>query len=213
MTPQDFEALAPLYALDALDGEELAVFNEELKRSEPLRALVQEYRAAATALPLSLEPVAPSPAVRSRLLEAVAPAAPRSAPVFTRVFWAAAAVFLISLVVLGIRKPEDARRLPVNGMPDYLSVRGEALVRGRSIELLVAGLPKPPEGKVYQLWHIGDDKKPVGQGTFRLDPSGRLHGTDALKNPVGKDHLFAITLEPAGGSKAPTSPILAVGKY
>jgi len=213
LTSQDFEALAPLYALDALDGEDLALFNEELKRSESLRALVLEYRSAATALPLSLEPVAPAPGIRGRLLDAVSPAKPRSAPVFTRVFWAAAAVFLFSLVFIGIRKPDEMRKVPVNGMPDHRNVQGEAMVRGRSVELLVAGLPKLPKGMCYQLWHIGDDKKPVDQGTFQLDPSGMLHGTDALKSPAAKDHLFAITLEPVGGSKAPTSAILAVGKY
>jgi len=40
LSPQDFDALAPLYALNALDGDDLALFNEELKASESLQALV-----------------------------------------------------------------------------------------------------------------------------------------------------------------------------
>src|SRR6185503_993206 len=56
LNPQDLENLAPLYALGALDGEDLVRFSEELERSESLRALVREYREASTAIPHALDP-------------------------------------------------------------------------------------------------------------------------------------------------------------
>jgi len=206
LNPQDIEALAPLYALDALDGEDLALFTEELKNSESLQALVREYRDAALAIPLSLEPVAPSPALKGRILDAVAPRAERSAPVFTRVFWSLAAVALFSFIGYSLIHPG----IPMSGPHD---VTGRVKVDDRTVVLMVEGLPKLPPGKVYQLWHLIPGKPdPVRQGLFVLDPSGRLRGRDTMKNPITPDCEFAITMEPAGGSNRPTMPIYALAK-
>ena len=207
MTPQDLEALAPLYALDALDGDDLAAFSEALKTSEPLRALVREYRDAATALPLSMEPAAPSPGIKSRLLQSVAPVE-RSAPVFTRVFWAIAAIALFAFVIHSLRNPVPIQERRVTGT----GIAGNLRATGRSVELNISGLPALPAGKCYQLWHIGPLDKPVGQGTFVLDASGRLGGWDTMKYDVTPGCAFAVTMEPTGGSKAPTMPIYALAR-
>lgn len=212
MNPQELEALAPLYALDALDGEDLARFNEALKESEPLRALVREYRDAASTLPLSLEPVAPAPALRSRVLEAVAPAAPRSAPVFTRVFWAVAAIALFVFVVKSLLNPVPTRELLVKGAPGAPAASGRLLYTGRSVELSIHGLPALPAGKCYQLWHIGPLKTPVDQGTFALDASGTLRGWDGMKYEISPGCAFAVTMEPVGGSKTPTAPLYGIAR-
>lgn len=170
-----------------------------------------EYRDAATALPLSLEPVAPSPAVRARLLAGVSSRAPRSAPVFTRVFWAAAALLLFAVILRSISS--DTRELALHGTPEVPEARGMLRCSERSVDFRLAGLPELPKGKCYQLWHIGGDGIPVAQATFHLDPSGVLHGSDALKQGAHPDHLFAFTMEPEGGSRQPTRPIYAVARY
>lgn len=75
---------------------------------------------------------------------------------------------------------------------------------GRAM-LLASKLPKIPAGKAYQLWFIVGDK-PVPGKTFTPDNNGQ----SVLKEhvPVGVvSPSFAITVEPAGGSTAPTSPI------
>lgn len=202
---QDLEALASLYALDALDGEDLALFQKELAASEPLRALVREYRDTASALPLSLDPVEPSPALRSRVLASVAAPVRRSAPVFTRVFWAAAAIVLISLLIRSIGAPEQ--KLPWTG-----NCRGWLTFCGRTVEIDVSGLPPLAQGKVYQLWHIGPIQKPVPQGTFVCDGNGNYRGFDTMKYDIAKADAFAITMEPPGGSDAPTSAIFGIAK-
>lgn len=178
-----------------------------MKRSETLRALVNEYRDAATALPLSLEPVAPSPAARARLMAGLAGRAPRSAPVFTRLFWAAAAVLLISLIVRSLST--DMRELPIGGH----GIAGTMRCSDRSVDFHVTGLPELPRGKCYQLWHIGADRRPEPQGTFHLDESGALCGSDAMRQRLGPEHLLAFTMEPEGGSRSPTMPIYALAKY
>jgi anti-sigma-K factor RskA len=199
----DFEALAPLYALDALDGEDLALFMKELAASESLRALVREYRDAASALPLSLAPVEPSPALKSRILASAAGPVRRSAPVFTRVFWAAAALVLFALLIRSFQSTEV--QMPMTGK----TVTGQITLKGRMVKLELGGLPALPAGKVYQLWHIGPIQKPVDQGTFVCDGAGNYQGWDKMKYTIDPKDAFAITMEPAGGSKSPTMPILA----
>jgi len=181
-----------------------------LKGSESLQALVREYREAATALPLSLEPATPPPSIKSRLMETIAPPVQRSAPVFTRLFWAAAAVLLFSLIFVSLKNTSDTHEIVINVEKQP---RGRISSAGQSVQIVVTGLPKLPAGKVYQLWHIGSDKIPVPQGTFGLDAAGELHGSDRIRNKIRQDDLFAFTMEPAGGSTQPTMPIYAVGKY
>jgi anti-sigma-K factor RskA len=207
LNAQDWDALAPLHALDALDGEDLVLFAEELKGSEPLRALASDYREATTVLALSLEPLTPSPAVKSRLLEAVTPSPQRSAPVFTRVFWAVAAIFLVSLLVRSLISPVEPPGLLLEGDRPAPSAKGRIVWRGRSVELTVSGLPALPEGQVYQLWHLGPGPKPIPAATFSVDETGRLHGWDTLKFAVAKGDKFAITREPEGGSLSPSMPL------
>jgi anti-sigma-K factor RskA len=76
---------------------------------------------------------------------------------------------------------------------------------GRAM-LLASKLPKIPQGKAYQLWFLVGDKAMPGK-TFAPDSNG--HGV--LKDQVPSQAIylssFAITVEPAGGSTTPTSPI------
>lgn len=67
-------------------------------------------------------------------------------------------------------------------------------------------VPAPPPGKVYQMWLIPKDgSTPVSQG---------LMDEEALSKPavvkgISSAAALGITVEPAGGSAAPTSPTVA----
>ena len=72
--------------------------------------------------------------------------------------------------------------------------------------LLVANLPAAPAGKTYELWTLGGPA-PRPAGLFQVDASGRVvQRVEPVAGPPAKG--FAVTLEPAGGSPAPTGPIL-----
>jgi len=155
--------------------------------------------------------VAPSPAVKTRLMAGLAGRPQRSAPVFTRFFWAAAAAGLFALIVNSVST--DMRDLPVVRRPDAPAAEGTMRCSDRSVDFHITGLPMLPPGKCYQLWHIGSDRVPVPQGIFHLDPAGVLCGSDALRQRIRPDHLLAFTMEPEGGSLKPTMPIYALAKY
>lgn len=66
----------------------------------------------------------------------------------------------------------------------------------------LSGLPKAPEGKVYQLWSLTlNPLTPTSLGTL----DGYNKGKTFIKvDNNNKSEAFGITLEPAGGSAAPT---------
>ena len=62
-------------------------------------------------------------------------------------------------------------------------------------------LPDPGAGKVYQVWLI-DSSGPVDQGTFKR--SG-----DMIMKGITEADSVAVTVEPEGGSKQPTTDPVA----
>ena len=77
---------------------------------------------------------------------------------------------------------------------------------GRAL-LIVNGLPRPPQGKEYQLWFIEGKHAPRPGNTFSTDSSGR---SQSAQHVLAQDYdysVLAVTLEPAGGVQAPTGAI------
>jgi anti-sigma-K factor RskA len=71
-------------------------------------------------------------------------------------------------------------------------------------------LKQVPGDREYQLWFIKDGK-PVPSVTFKPESTGHAR-VEQIPVPVGGSlSAAAITVEPAGGSQQPTSPILLVG--
>ena len=77
---------------------------------------------------------------------------------------------------------------------------------GRAI-LIASSLPNVSQGKAYQLWFIVGDKPPIPGKTFVPDSSGNAVLKDEMPREAVDANIFAITVEPASGSSAPTSPI------
>jgi anti-sigma-K factor RskA len=70
-------------------------------------------------------------------------------------------------------------------------------------------LPKPPQGKQYQLWVI-QNGKPVSMGVLP-DDMANTPGMQKVNMAVMSADAFAISLEIAGGSPSPTE-VYVVGK-
>jgi len=77
---------------------------------------------------------------------------------------------------------------------------------GRAI-LIANKLPNVPQGKAYQLWFIVGKNPPMPGKTFSPDSAGKGVLKDQMPKEALDSAIFAITLEPEGGSRAPTSPI------
>lgn len=213
----DAEALHDLtaaYALDALEPEERDAFEEHLAGCDSCRVTVADLRAAAAELAWAVEPAAPPPELRSRILDAARAERPNVVPLRPRRLnpvWAVAAVAACAALALGLwnislenqlsSRAGALERVPVSGLPGSVVV-----ARGGSAALVAFRLPAAPVGRTYEAWVLsGNDAIPAGifsggDGSTFV----RIHGT------VKKGSKIALTVEPAGGSKHPTRKPFAV---
>jgi anti-sigma-K factor RskA len=84
--------------------------------------------------------------------------------------------------------------------------------RQRRVAMVHAFNLSPAEaGRVYQLWFI-QDGKPVPSVTFNSEADGHAM-VENINVPAGRGITHAaVTVEPTGGSPAPTSPVMLLGE-
>jgi len=114
------------------------------------------------------------------------------------------------------------RAMDVLRAPDLLraDLSGQALAPGaigrafwsEKAGLLFAAdrLPALTAGHVYQLWTI-TGKAATSAGVFTPDASGAASVTAIVAAGAPRPDAFGVTIEPTGGSPAPTMPIVLVG--
>lgn len=93
------------------------------------------------------------------------------------------------------------------GTPTGLAVVGS----DHAVRIALRGLTPTSGSSVYTLWAIGPGSStPVNIGEFRTLADGTAAGVTPGPGPVPGSTL-ALTLEPAPGATAPTTPVLASG--
>jgi hypothetical protein len=76
--------------------------------------------------------------------------------------------------------------------------------------LFAYDLPPTPAGKAYQLWFIAGGT-PIPGKVFATDPTGRAEIDEEIPAGARNATLFAVTLEPEQGTKAPTGDKYLLG--
>jgi anti-sigma-K factor RskA len=209
--------LAELYALGGLEPAERAAVEAYL-RSEGCRSTLARGRLLSYALAASVSEKPPD-ALRERILAAIknqaSPSAkPRtpSAPTQLRpAFWmqpawlaAAAALVVLVFGMMWIGQRFSTMSYKASCTPAPCSVTASVVSPpGRNLRLEAHGLKQLPPGKVYQAWYIRPGASPTPAPTFIPNPNGDA----TVELPVGaeKGLTVAVTVEPQGGSKAPTT--------
>lgn len=98
----------------------------------------------------------------------------------------------------------------VAGTRPDIAARGELLRLSstQSAVLTINGLPPLTQGKVYQVWFI-NGSVPAGAGLFTPEVDGSWRGV--VSGDVTRAQAIAISVEPTGGSAAPTGDIVVTG--
>ena len=218
--------LLAAYALDALDDEERERFERHLQDCEECTEQLALLREPVAALAYAAEGPAPPEALRGRIIES-ARGEPRAAVIkLRRRNWplaavagvaAAAACLAIGLgfwahsLSSSLDRERNAKSVyervleagatakPLEGASGSLLVAND----GQGV-LVVCGLDKAPSTKTYEAWVIAG-KTPQPAGLFR---GGNGCSPLVLTQSVPKGATVAATLEHAGGTTAPTTPIL-----
>ena len=224
-------ALSGAYVVDALDDAERMSFEGHLPGCHDCQVEVAGLREAAAVLAEEAA-LAPPAALRARVLadiSKVRPLPPETEATVVplrrhRLRWitmAAAAVVLAIVGVGAVVQPwrDEARPTPaeqVMAASDATHVKvtladGSSATVVRSVSegkavLVTRGMKPAPDGKVYELWLQNP------QGT--MVPAGLMTGsgdrTQLLEGDAAHATAAAISVEPSGGSRAPTSEPIAL---
>jgi anti-sigma-K factor RskA len=224
MTDHDrWEDAAGAYVLGAMTPRERSEFEEHLATCPACREDVDELRPAAEALPMASPPVLPPPALKDRIMAEVE----------------REAQLLASAGPVADRPPRERRRFrlpaltgwrlaPVAAALLIVGALGGALLTGggsRTISAganakvqidgdkatIVATMPAPPEGKVYEVWVMpkgapeGAAPKPTNV-LFTPRADGSVEA--AIPGSVDDIDRVLVSDEPPGGSETPTGDVV-----
>ena len=114
----------------------------------------------------------------------------------------------VSKELLSILSTPGAKVTPLSGSGPGAGASAQLVYNPGGRALLLANrLPPAPTGKEYQLWFIVGNNPPIPGKTFSPDEGGQGELSDDVPRQARGSGVFAITLEPEGGSSAPTSAI------
>lgn len=228
----DLHTLSGAYAVDALSGHEAEQFSTHLEQCQVCRDEVRELTAAA-AMMGAAEAVPPPPALKARVLAAAdrqSQLPPRVTPLerarsrrwTARIVSVAAAVVLLVGGVLVFQQQQDGGSGDRNVATSTASVFAAADARTATVNtdhgaLVMATSPGlgrmavdtkglRPLGKqrVYQMWAVHSGTS-TSVGVLEDLRAGKVMPLPSSGTTV------AITIEPAGGSRTPTTrPIMSV---
>jgi len=214
MSPGDrFREMAPLAALDALDGQDLLDFREHLPGCAECQAELAAYEETAGRLGASLGAIPPPPAVRQRVLARVGAAAPAPPRVVqTRTLWWPAALAAAAAVALAFwlesthSQLEKARQRAAaleqeleQGRREVAQLR-EALLEAGSVRDLVvhpetrltslAGLPPAPQARGRVIWNAATREALLLATGLQKPPEGQAYeawviGPSSVPVPAG----------------------------
>lgn len=216
---------AAAYVLGALDEPES--YREHLAKCTVCQAEVARLQPVVDTLPATVPPQSAPEGLRRRVLSVVRAEAellrvagheadepprrgsrwrrPRGAVLAWGALAASAAAVLAIALTAGSAQQTRVTRAQVAIVGAHASLRQ---VGGQS-ELLLAGMPQPPAGKIYEIWlSRGAAPQPTNalfgvtrHGSGAVAVPGSLHGVKEV----------LVTSEPLGGSSHPTStPLIRV---
>jgi anti-sigma-K factor RskA len=116
------------------------------------------------------------------------------------------------------------RQLSVLAAPDvaHVDLKGRAAAprasaramwsRSRGLLFAASDLPALPAGRTYQLWIISGRAAPISNGwVFKTDASGSVTTMFDTPATLPPPTAMAVTIEPDGGTPAPTGAMTLVG--
>lgn len=202
--------LAAARAIGALDTDEAAIVDRHMTQCAECREEFARASAAAAALASSVSTPAPA-AVRDRVLHSAVSVRRirpwHEHPAFGAGLIAAAIIIVSGAWLVNHRWTSERRWAATCASVATPTCGGEVIETAGLFRLTSRGLPDLPAGKVYQVWIIHGNNPPIPEPTFTTNERGE-GASDIPSFPAAGD-VIAVTVEPEGGSKAPTSkPVL-----
>ena len=222
MNRERFEELKDAYALGALPDDEQREMEEYLVDNPGPRAEVEGLTSISNLLAFSPAEYEPPPTLRRNIMNVVEAEADRNGQEqeadsrstvqrlraslgLQRFALGAAAVALVALLSWNVLLQTQGSGLQTYQLQNSSA---SAEVKAKVVEiskgqfvLTAKDMPRMPKDKTLQIWVI-DNGKPKPAGTFRPEDGMAAAPVTA---PIQGADAVAVTVEPSGGSKQPTT--------
>jgi hypothetical protein len=232
MNRDQIEELACLDALGALDGDDVAAWEDVRSEDTTASRLRDELGDVAARLSLLASQAEAPAALRQRVMDRVfGDAAGRNAAQASRPFgyaaWAAAAAIVLlalvgasattrqkeNVIVRDMRSEPQDLTVPLEGYGDYAGVKASVLwdsgQRGWYVQ--AAGLPELPSSHRYRVWAVCADGKLHDCGELPLRHGGLARRFVQPGDAINSMQGFAVSIERADSlPSAPTSPAVLI---
>lgn len=219
------DILAAEYVVGVLPADERREVAARVERDQAFARLVDQWEVRLSPLGASYPEVAVPAAVKAaidrRLFAAPAPAAPRASLWSSLAFWrslaaAAAAIAVAITLAYFVAPPSDQspQRYVASLAPQQSDVHYFVVYDARTQDIGLSHVTGArPEGHDFELWVMEQGKDPVSLGVIPVGQSVHLAVAQAIRDLIGAGAMFAISLEPPGGSPTgqPTGPVVASG--
>ena len=218
------EILAAEYVVGVLPAEERREATARIERDQAFARLVDRWEVRLSPLGAAYPEVAVPAAVKAAIDRRLfaRPATPARASLWSSlVFWrglTAAAVALAALIAVAyfVAPPSDQspQRYVASLAPQQSDVHYFVVYDARTQDIGLSHVTGArPEGRDFELWVIEQGKDPVSLGVIPVGQSVHLAVAQAIRDLIGAGAMFAISLEPPGGSPTgqPTGPVVASG--
>lgn len=220
------DMLAAEYVLGVLPAAERQDVAARLERDRDFAGLVEVWEHQFSSLNAAYMEVVPPASVKAALdarLFAMSPKQePKSTFLQSLAFWrglsAAAIAGLLLMVALPfLQSPSiepPTQRLLASLAGDASDVRYLVMYDASAGAVALSHVSgERATGRDFELWVIEGDNAPVSLGVIPVGANAHLSVAPERRGPIGSGALFAISLEPEGGSPtgAPTGPVVAAG--
>ncbi|MEH6950360.1 anti-sigma factor [Nitrobacter sp. NHB1] len=213
------------YVLGVLPAQELQAAARRVTTDPSFARLVEAWEGRLSPLNAGYDEVRPPASLKTaldaRLFNHGRPAMQKPGLLQSLVFWRGLAAAAIAAFFLAVAIPffppvttTSDISLVASLAGDRTDVRYLAVYDARSSEIRLSHLAgNRSTGHDFELWIIKGSDHPVSLGVIPMGSNAHLAVAPARRELIGSGALFAISLEPRGGSPTgqPTGPVVASG--
>jgi anti-sigma-K factor RskA len=206
--------LVAVYALGAVNADEARIISAHIAVCPECRREYDELKTSADAVALAADDQLDArhfASLKKRVMQAIEipnVARRRNARPLALV----TVLALAAAVVFGLFSYNADRRLnelQIAGAQQYQVPGGEIFKNGERVYLVMRTLPALPPGHVYQAWTLAPGAKSVAP-SITFVPDSRGFVVVSLPQSAASIGAVAVSVEPSGGSLAPTTKPLFV---
>lgn len=225
--PEGDDVLAAEYVLGLQTAEERIAVQRRVEESRAFSGLVDRWEMRFSPLAAEFPEVAPPPGLKARIDRLLFSSTANPATVARPGFWSSLAVWrtlaigslaalaaFVALPFINPPAPESREQLVASLAAEGSDVQYLVMFDGKTGQVGLSRVSgEPASGQDFQLWVIKGTQAPKSAGIVPGGQTARITLPTPIAEAMETGDVFAISLEPAGGSPTgqPTGPVVAAG--